>query len=54
MTAPDLILHGAVVVTLDQGSRAAESIAMRGGRIDAVGPSPALLRGRPDTRLYRI
>jgi predicted amidohydrolase YtcJ len=31
MTAPDLILHGGAVVTLDRGSRVAEATAMRGG-----------------------
>jgi predicted amidohydrolase YtcJ len=31
MTAPDLILHGGGVVTLDPGSRVAEAIAIRGG-----------------------
>jgi predicted amidohydrolase YtcJ len=51
MTPPDLILHGGAVVTLDRGSRVAEAIDMRGGRIDAVGPSPALLReAGPDIR----
>jgi predicted amidohydrolase YtcJ len=44
MTAPGLILHGGPVVTLDLGSRVAEAIAMRAGRIAAVEPSPALLR----------
>lgn len=51
MTAPDLILYGGAVVTLDRGSRVAEAIAVRGGRIAAVGPGPALLRDAgPDTR----
>jgi predicted amidohydrolase YtcJ len=51
MTAPDLILPGGAGVTLDRGSRVAEVIAMRGGRIDAVGPSPARLReADPDPR----
>ncbi|MGH7365014.1 MAG: amidohydrolase [Candidatus Rokuibacteriota bacterium] len=51
MAAPDLILHGGTVVTLDRTSRVAEAIAVRGGRIAAVGASPALLReAGPDTR----
>ena len=51
MAAPDLILHGGTVVTLDRASRVAEAIAMHGGRIAAVGPSQVLLRdASPDTR----
>ena len=43
MPAPDLILHGGKVITLDAGSRLAEAVAVRGGRIVAVGDSAALL-----------
>lgn len=40
---PDLLLHGGKVITLDRGSRVAEAVAVRGGRVVAVGPSAALL-----------
>jgi imidazolonepropionase-like amidohydrolase len=56
MPAPDLVLHGGAVVTLDRASRVAEAIAVSGGRIAVVGPSLALLRetgsdtGRIDLR----
>ena len=44
MPAPDLILHGGKVITLDRGSRIAEAIAVRGGHIVAVGADAALLK----------
>jgi predicted amidohydrolase YtcJ len=55
MPAPDLILHGGTVITLDGGSRLAEAVAVRGGRIAAVGESAALLReASPATRLVDL
>jgi predicted amidohydrolase YtcJ len=49
--APDVILHGGKVITLDRGSRLAEAVALRDGRIVSVGASAALLReAAPDTR----
>jgi predicted amidohydrolase YtcJ len=48
---PDLILHGGRVITLDRGSRVAAAIAVRGGRIAALGDSAALLaEAGPATR----
>jgi predicted amidohydrolase YtcJ len=46
-----LILHGGRVITLDRASRVAEAIAVRDGRIAAVGASAGLLRDAgPETR----
>lgn len=48
----DLILTGASVITLDATSRIAEGIAVRDGRIAAVGPSKEVLKGRgPNTNV---
>ncbi len=44
MTAPDLVLHGGNVITLDRGSRLAEAVAVRDGRIVSVGAAAALLK----------
>lgn len=44
MAAPDLILHGGKVITLDRGSRIAEAVAVRAGHIVAVGNDAALLK----------
>jgi len=43
---PDLIVHNAKVVTLDAKSRIAQALAVRNGRIVAVGDSAALLKQR--------
>ncbi len=37
MTAPDLILHGGHITTLDRGNPAPEAVAITGGRFSAVG-----------------
>ena len=51
MTAPDLVLHGGNVITLDRGSCLAGAVAVRDGRIVSVGASAALLREvSPTTR----
>ena len=51
MIVPDLLLHGGKVITLDRGSHLAEAVAVRDGRIVAVGTSAALLReSSPATR----
>ena len=42
--APDLLLHGGKVITLDRGSHVAEAVAVRDGRIVSVGASAALLK----------
>lgn len=48
---PDLLLHGGKVITLDGGSRLAEAVAVRDGRIVSVGASAALLKETsPGTR----
>jgi predicted amidohydrolase YtcJ len=51
--ASGLLLHGGAVITLDRGSRVAQAVAVRGGRIAAVGDSAALLRDA-DPALRRI
>jgi predicted amidohydrolase YtcJ len=43
MPAPDLILHGGRIITLDGASRVAQALAVRGDRIAAVGEDAALL-----------
>jgi predicted amidohydrolase YtcJ len=49
--SPELLLHGGKVVTLDRGSRLAEAVAMRDGRIVSVGGAAALLKeASPATR----
>lgn len=51
MIAPDLLLHGGKVITLDRGSHLAEAVAVRDGRIVSVGASAALLKeASPATR----
>ncbi len=51
MPAPDLILHGGKVITLDRGSRIAEAVAVRGDRVTEVGDSARLLtQASPGTR----
>jgi len=42
-----LVLHGGRVITLDRGSRIAGAVAVRDGRIAAVGEAAALLREAP-------
>ena len=44
MPEADLILDNGIVITLDAGSKVAEAIALRGGRIVAVGPSMEVAR----------
>jgi predicted amidohydrolase YtcJ len=49
--ARDLLLHGGKVITLDRGSRLAEAVTVRDGRIVAVGASASLLKeASPATR----
>ncbi|HEX7127450.1 MAG TPA: amidohydrolase [Thermodesulfobacteriota bacterium] len=51
MAEADLILHGGSIVTLDRASTIAEAVAVRGGRILAVGPTAALeAHAGPNTR----
>ena len=51
MPEADLLLENGVVITLDRASRIAEAVAVRNGRILAVGPSAALSRDTsPTTR----
>jgi predicted amidohydrolase YtcJ len=53
--APDLILHGGKVITLDRGSRVAEAVAVRDQRIAAVGDAAALVAAAsPRTRLVDL
>src|SRR5262249_2910856 len=47
MPPPDLILHGGNIITLDRTSRLAQAVAVRSGRIVAVGDDAALLKGAP-------
>lgn len=55
MSAPDLILHGGRVHTLEAVNRTASAIAVRGGLVAAVGDSAALLRERgPHTRVVDL
>jgi len=55
MPAPDLILHGGKVITLDGGSRIAQAIAVRGNRITDVGESARLLaQASPATRVVDL
>jgi predicted amidohydrolase YtcJ len=55
MSAPDLILHGGRVHTLEAVNRTASAIAVRGGVVAAVGDSAALLRERgPQTRVIDL
>ena len=46
MAEPDLILHNGRVLTLDPARPEAEALAIRDGRIAAVGASAGILRGR--------
>jgi len=43
----DLVLHGGPVLTLDRGGRIADAVAVRGGRVAAVGEARALLAAAP-------
>jgi predicted amidohydrolase YtcJ len=55
MLPPDLILHGGNVITLDRGSRLAQAVSVRAGRIVAVGDDAALLKeAAPTTRLIDL
>jgi predicted amidohydrolase YtcJ len=55
MPAPDLILHGGKVITLDRASRVAPAVAVRAGRISAVGEDAALLKdAAPTTQLIAL
>jgi predicted amidohydrolase YtcJ len=54
-SAPDLILHGGTIVTLDRSSRIVDALAVRSGRICAVGPAAELLAARaPSTRVVDV
>jgi predicted amidohydrolase YtcJ len=51
MLPPDLILHGGKIITLDRGSRVAQALSVRAGRVVAVGGDAALLKdAAPATR----
>jgi predicted amidohydrolase YtcJ len=53
--APDLILHHAKVVTVDKDFTIRQALAIKDGRIVAVGTSEAILAGKgPDTRLIDL
>ena len=55
MLAPDLILHGGKIITLDGSSRLAQAISVRSGHVLAVGDDAALLKGAaPTTRLIDL
>jgi predicted amidohydrolase YtcJ len=55
MLPPDLILHGGNVITLDRSSRLAQAVAVRSGRIVAIGNSAALLKdAAPTTQLIDL
>ena len=55
MLAPDLILHGGKIITLDRSSRVAQAIAVRSGHITAVGEDAAMLAdAAPTTRLIAL
>jgi predicted amidohydrolase YtcJ len=50
-SAPDLILHGGRVYTVDAGDRVVEAVAIRGGRVAAVGGTDEIRRlAGPATR----
>jgi hypothetical protein len=51
----ELLLHGGKVITLDRGSRLAEAVTVREGRIVGVGESAALLKdASPATRVIDL
>jgi predicted amidohydrolase YtcJ len=55
MPPPDLILHGGRIITLDRGSRVAQALSVRSGRLMAVGDDAALLPdAAPTTRLIHL
>ena len=55
MPPPDLILHGGTIITLDRGSRVAQAVAVRSGRLVAVGDDAAILQdAAPTTRLIDL
>jgi predicted amidohydrolase YtcJ len=43
-TAPDFILHGGTFTTLDRSNPAASAVAIRDGKLTAVGRDPDVLR----------
>jgi len=52
---PDLIVHHAKVVTVDESFSIAEAMAIRGDRIQAVGKNDAILKlAGPDSRLIDL
>lgn len=55
MPEHDMVLHGAKVVTLDGGGRIGAALAVRDGRIAAVGAREEVLRGQgPNTRVLDV
>jgi predicted amidohydrolase YtcJ len=54
MLAPDLILHGGKIITLDHSSRLAQAISVRSGHIAAVGDAALLKDAAPTTRLIDL
>src|SRR5262245_55921399 len=55
MLPPDLILYGGNIITLDRCSRLAQAVAVRSGRIIAVGDNAALLKdAAPTTQLIDL
>jgi predicted amidohydrolase YtcJ len=55
MFAPDLILHGGKIITLDRASRVAQAVAVRSGHISAVGEDAALLMdAAPTTQIIHL
>ena len=55
MPYPDLILHSGNIIVLDRGSRLAQAISVRSGRVMAVGDDAALLKeAAPTTQLINL
>jgi predicted amidohydrolase YtcJ len=55
MFAPDLILHGGKIITLDRASRTAQAIAVRAGHVTAVGDDAVILKdAAPSTQLIAL
>lgn len=53
--APDLIVRGGKIITLDRSSRMVEALGVKDGRISAVGSEPEVLRSRgPATRIVDV
>src|SRR5262245_15508077 len=44
MLAPDLILHGGKIITLDRASRIGQAVSVRAGQVLAVGEDAAVLK----------